>query len=95
MTAAGLPEALDIDVTSADGPKLHGVARVGAHLVAVPIAGIREVVPHPQQLAALPATMPEMRGGLDLRGALVPVIDLALLLGHRRCANGWRWRAGR
>lgn len=81
MTAAGLPEALDIDVTAADGPKLHGVARVGAHLVAVPIAGIREVVPHPPRLAALPATLPEMRGGLDLRGALVPVIDLALLLG--------------
>jgi len=63
------------------GPELHGLARMGAHFVAVPIAGIREVVPHPPRLAALPATLPQMRGGLELRGALVPVIDLAALLG--------------
>lgn len=81
MTAAGPSDDKGLTFTATDEPKLHGVARVGAHLVAVPIAGIREVVPHPPRLAALPATLPEMLGGLDMRGALVPVIDLAVLLG--------------
>lgn len=65
----------------AAAPHLHGLARIGGHFVAVPIAGIREVVPHPPALAAMPATLPEMRGGLALRGAVVPVIDLGPLLG--------------
>lgn len=64
-----------------DGPHLYGLARIAGHFVAVPIAGIREVVPHPPALAAMPATLPEMRGGLELRGAVVPVIDLGPLLG--------------
>lgn len=59
---------------------LHGLARIGTLFLAVPIEGIREVVPHPARLAALPRTLPEMRGGLDLRGAVVPVIDIGGLV---------------
>lgn len=82
MNATRQSAAPQTDSMVSTGPELHGLARVAEHLVAVPIAGIREVVPHPPRLAALPATLPEMRGGLDLRGAVVPVIDLAQLLGR-------------
>lgn len=64
----------------ATGSALHGLARIGTLFLAVPIEGIREVVPHPVRLAALPRTLPEMRGGLDLRGAVVPVIDIGGLV---------------
>lgn len=58
-----------------------GLMRIGAMYVALPIGCIREVVPYPAQLAAIPPTMPELLGSIDLRGALVPVLDLAALLG--------------
>lgn len=58
-----------------------GLMRIGAMYVALPIGCIREVVPYPAQLAAIPPTMPELRGSIDLRGALVPVLDLGALLG--------------
>lgn len=63
-----------------------GLMRIGAMYVALPIGGIREVVPYPAQLAAMPPTMPELLGSIDLRGALVPVVDLAALLGRTPCA---------
>jgi purine-binding chemotaxis protein CheW len=39
------------------------------------------VVPYPSTLTTMPGTMPEMAGAIDLRGSIVPVLDLATLLG--------------
>ncbi|RVU06338.1 chemotaxis protein CheW [Novosphingobium umbonatum] len=60
---------------------LHGLVRVGAMEIAFPIAQIREVVPHPDRLRATPRTMPALQGAMDLRGAIVPVLDLTMLMG--------------
>lgn len=66
------------------GKQVHdqfGLARMGALYLAFPINSIREVVPYPETLTAMAATMPEVLGSIDLRGAIVPVLDLAALLG--------------
>jgi len=59
---------------------LHGLTRIGPMYLAVPIAAIREVVPHPAALSAIPRTLAEVTGAIDLRGALVPVVDLLHLM---------------
>lgn len=61
---------------------LYGLARTGRLHVALPIGHVREVVPCPATLTAMPATRPDLLGAIDLRGAVVPVIDLVALLGH-------------
>lgn len=72
----------------AQSAPLYGVVRVGAMLAALPIDAIREVVPHPASLLPFPATMPHLLGAIELRGAIVPVLDLAGLLGGGHATNG-------
>lgn len=67
---------------------LYGVVRLGAMLAALPIDAIREVVPRPTSLLPFPATMPHLLGAIELRGAIIPVLDLAGLLGGGHAANG-------
>lgn len=62
---------------------LFGLARTGDLHIALPIGHVREVVPCPATLTAIPATRADLLGAIDLRGAIVPVVDLAALLGHR------------
>lgn len=47
----------------------------------MPISGIREVVAHPPVLAELPPTLAGLRGALDLRGAMIPVVELGEMIG--------------
>lgn len=62
-----------------------GSFRIGEMTLALPMKSVREVVPfHP--LMALPCPQPWIKGGLDLRGVSIPVLDLECLLnrpGHR------------
>jgi purine-binding chemotaxis protein CheW len=51
--------------------------RVGGDLLAMPIRCIREVIRH-EQLTSVPLAPPFLRGVLNLRGAVVPVIDLSV-----------------
>lgn len=52
---------------------------MGGQLFALGIAAIKEILRN-VQLAKVPLMPPHMRGVINLRGAVVPVIDLALLL---------------
>ena len=61
---------------------LYGVVRLASMLVAVSIDFIREVVPRPAQLVPFPATMPEIQGAIELRGSIIPVLDLGAVLGE-------------
>jgi purine-binding chemotaxis protein CheW len=49
-------------------------------LIALPVDNIREVVPAPRQYAALPCQKPVLAGAMNLRGDVLPVLDLAKLL---------------
>jgi len=60
---------------------LHGAVVVGGLTLAVPIAAIREVVPRPATLLPFPAVRDEILGAIDLRGAIVPVLDPMRLFG--------------
>ncbi|MEW6204753.1 MAG: chemotaxis protein CheW [Pseudomonadota bacterium] len=63
----------------------YGSFRIGEMTLALPMKSVREVVPfHP--LMALPCPQPWIKGGLDLRGVSIPVLDLECLLnrpGHQ------------
>ncbi len=58
---------------------------------AVPIANVREILATPA-ITPLPDAPPVIEGVLDLRGTLIPVLDLARLLAREGAARGERAR---
>nr|WP_239521639.1 chemotaxis protein CheW [Geodermatophilus sabuli] len=50
--------------------------------VALPLSALREVVPCPSALAGLPAAAPGLLGAVELRRLVLPVLDLAAVLGR-------------
>lgn len=64
----------------------YGVFRRGRLQLALPLHALREVVPC-SRLDALPCAAPCVVGGLDLRGTLLPVIDLQMLIGAGAMAS--------
>jgi len=59
----------------------YGGFAIGALRLALPIAAMREVMPR-TGIVAVPCTTPAVIGAVDLRGTLVPVVDLGRLLGR-------------
>ncbi|WP_160877817.1 chemotaxis protein CheW [Nocardioides flavescens] len=53
-----------------------GLLRAAGMDVALPLEALREVVPHPEELAALPVRAPGLLGAMALRNAILPVVDL-------------------
>jgi purine-binding chemotaxis protein CheW len=54
--------------------------RVGSEAYAMPVQHVREVVGL-GQVTVVPGSRPEMLGVRNLRGQILPVVDLAMLLG--------------
>lgn len=52
---------------------------------AMPVVGIREIVEY-SEITPVPTLPPEVRGVINLRGLVVPVVDLGLRCGRRRSA---------
>ncbi len=52
---------------------------VGGQLFALDVSQVREIVRH-QEITPLPMAPPMIEGVIDLRGAVIPVIDLTRLL---------------
>lgn len=76
-------------MTSANGmaaTMLHGLIRLGALRIAVPADAIREVIPFPLQLEPFVAPRREIIGAVEVRGQLVPVLDLETALGMDLCS---------
>lgn len=71
----------DLVVPPQPATGLYGVFRAGPFLAAVSIDVVREVVPRSAQFTAFPSRVPEVLGAMDLRGTMIPVVDLAPLLG--------------
>jgi purine-binding chemotaxis protein CheW len=57
--------------------------KLGEEVYAIDIAPIREILEYPS-LTAVPLTPSFVRGVMNVRGGVVPVIDLALRLGRQR-----------
>ncbi len=67
-----------VDVSTS---RTFGLVTLGAMGVALPVSLLREVVPCPAQLSIVPATRPEVLGAMELRGAVVPIVDVRAGLG--------------
>lgn len=59
---------------------------LGEEMFAIGILTIREIIEY-GNLTEVPMTPPFIRGVLNLRGAVVPVIDLAVRFGRPACAT--------
>jgi purine-binding chemotaxis protein CheW len=57
------------------------VFRAGGERFALPLEAVREVVLPQPPFARVPRSGPAVRGAMNLRGRVVPVVDLAALLG--------------
>lgn len=62
-----------------DSSVLLGCFEVGGHTVAIDVSQLREVVRH-RAATPLPGAPASIEGVIDLRGTLVPVVDLARIL---------------
>ncbi|TYP88956.1 chemotaxis protein CheW [Blastococcus xanthinilyticus] len=73
-------------MTPPDGPSsgevVYGLLRMADMDVALPLSALREVVPCPLELSGLPAAAPGLLGALELRRLVLPVLDLAAVLGR-------------
>ena len=61
---------------------VYGLLRMADMDVALPLSALREVVSCPPELAGLPAAGPGLLGALELRRLVLPVLDLASVLGR-------------
>lgn len=68
----------------AASPRLSGVRHVVFRLekdrYALPLSAIKEVVTTPERFTRVPRAPPSLRGVMNLRGRVVPVVDLRVLL---------------
>lgn len=82
------PGASDAAAAAAASCSLLRMA-VGPQVLAVPIQSVREIL-EVGRLTALPRTPDFVRGVMNLRGAVVPVVDLSARIGHGVSALGRR-----
>ena len=75
--------------TIADKPAQHLTFALGKDTFAVEIAPIREIIEYPG-LTEIPMTPDFLRGVINLRGAVVPVIDLSVRFGRPETPIGRR-----
>jgi purine-binding chemotaxis protein CheW len=76
--------ATDVDPDTATASATHtvyGVLLLGAMHIALPLTVLREVIPCPPQFSGLPASAPGLLGAVNLRGRVLPVLDLRVSLG--------------
>lgn len=78
LAAAGDPLAAELTV---DEPLAFGTFFVGETELAFPTECVREVVPYPEAVTRVPMSGPEVHGIFSLRGEILPIVDLAGVLG--------------
>lgn len=92
MTTAMAPKARGFDPVAAaapNGPCSLLRMAVGGNVLAVPIEDVREIL-QVARMTPLPRTPDFIRGVMNLRGAVVPVIDLCARLGQGNATLGRR-----
>ncbi len=71
----------DLDDEAADDDEQVVVFRLGREEYGVPIESVQEIVRVPEELTHVPKAPPFVEGVINLRGAVLPVIDLRRRLG--------------
>lgn len=64
-----------------DEDVVYGLLTLAGMELALPLSALREVVPCPADLAGLPVSASGLLGAMDLRGLVLPVVDLRSELG--------------
>lgn len=72
---------VDLDDEAADDDEQVVVFRLGREEYGVPIESVQEIVRVPEELTHVPKAPPFVEGVINLRGAVLPVIDLRRRLG--------------
>jgi purine-binding chemotaxis protein CheW len=80
------------DENSSDDEEQVVVFRLGKEEFAVPIESVQEIVRVPEELTRVPKAPPMVEGVTNLRGAVLPVIDLRRRLGLEQVAHSDRQR---
>jgi twitching motility protein PilI len=65
---------------------------VGEHRFVAPLSGVKEILNHPSSLTLVPGAKPWMMGVANVRGTLIPVVDLQLYLIGKKTRQGRRSR---
>jgi purine-binding chemotaxis protein CheW len=82
MTTQSIPPATAAAlITGTAEQQQYLTFSLGEEMFAIGILAIREIIEY-GQLTAVPMTPPFIRGVINLRGAVVPVIDLAVRFGR-------------
>lgn len=67
-------------LTAGGNVELYGSFHLAGTELALPVAALQEVVNHPDSLTPVPLAPPYLLGLFNLRGTLIPVVDLRQLL---------------
>jgi purine-binding chemotaxis protein CheW len=81
--------ALQAQQAAAEGPQQYLTFLLGSEMFAVGILNVKEIIEY-GNLTAIPMMPPFIRGVINLRGCVVPVIDLAARFGHAQSQVGKR-----
>jgi twitching motility protein PilI len=65
---------------------------VGNHRFVAPLSSVKEILNHPSSLTPVPGSRPWMMGVANVRGTLIPVVDLQLYLIGEKTRQGRRSR---
>ncbi len=85
--AAGLPQQ-ELIQSFWEGVMFY----VGDNRLVAPLSAVKEILNYPTTLTRVPGTKPWMLGVANVRGTLIPVIDLQLFLIGRKTKRGRRSR---
>ena len=77
------------NATSATEPTQYLTFQLSKEVFALQVLSVKEIIEY-GNLTAIPMMPPFIRGVINLRGCVVPVIDLAARFGHAQCQVGKR-----
>ena len=89
MTQAAVAPAVRDAALAAEEQRQFLTFQLGEEMFAIGILSIREIIEY-GYLTEVPMTPPFIRGVINLRGAVVPVVDLAVRFGRTARANSKR-----
>jgi purine-binding chemotaxis protein CheW len=82
-------EALNVDDLAEESTTQHLLFTLGAETFAVHVAHVKEIIEYPG-VTEVPMTPPHVRGVINLRGRVVPVVDLSVRFGRAQTVPGKR-----
>ena len=79
---AGVPDKDNTQrpLVQSDRNEIYGSFLVSDSEFAIPVSSVQEVVNQPDDISAMPLSPPYLLGLINLRGKIVPIVDLRILL---------------